>query len=200
MAAFERLFGLTDSHSIIDIGGRAPNWGLVTVSPKVLLVNVSDESHLQGDGQQFEHVIGDGRALRYPDRSFDIAYSNSVIEHVGSWADQRALANEIRRVGNGYYVQTPNKRFPLEPHVLTPFAQYFPKSFAKWFLKRLSPHALLQRPSQEWVDDFVDTTRLLTVREMRELFPDATIVKEKVAGLTKSIIAYKLPAHAPAGG
>jgi hypothetical protein len=193
MAAFEAIFGLNDHHSIIDVGGRAPNWQLVSARPKVLLVNVEAEEHLQGKpDRRFEHVIGDGRALSYPDGSFDIAYSNSVIEHVGGWEDQKAFAREIRRVGRGYYVQTPYKHFPLEPHVLTPFAQYFPKRFAKWFLKRLSPHAFLQKPSQQWVDDFVDSTRLLTVREMRELFPDATILREKTAGLTKSLVAYKV--------
>lgn len=189
MSEFERIFRLSSQHNIVDVGGYADNWSLVSAEPTVLLVNIDSEEHKAG---RFRKVRGDGCALQFADREFDVAYSNSVIEHVGAWDRQKAFASEIRRVGKSYYIQTPNRHFPIEPHVLMPFAQYFPKPFAKWFLKRFSPHAIIQKPSQESIDNFVETTRLLTYREMRELFPDATIEREKLLGLTKSFIAYRV--------
>jgi 2-polyprenyl-3-methyl-5-hydroxy-6-metoxy-1,4-benzoquinol methylase len=59
-------------------------------------------------------------------RSFDIVFSNSVIEHVGDAESQQQFAHEIARVGRAYWVQTPNRRFPVEPHLLTPFLHFLP--------------------------------------------------------------------------
>lgn len=189
MADFARLFAVSERHKIIDVGGYAGNWLLIEPQPDVLLVNIDAETHKSG---RFRKVKGDGRALQFPDQTFDIAYSNSVIEHVGTWSDQQAFAREIRRVGRSYYVQTPNRHFPIEPHVLAPFVQYLPRALAVFAIQYLTPHAWKTRPTRQWAEDFADQTRLLTAREMRRLFPDATIVKERFLGLTKSIIAYRV--------
>jgi|GEM_PF-3452676 len=71
--------------------------------------------------------VGDGRRMpQFTDGQFDLVISNSVIEHVGNSREQRRFAEEIQRVGPRYFVQTPNRRFPLEPHFLLPLFQYFP--------------------------------------------------------------------------
>jgi hypothetical protein len=57
---------------------------------------------------------------QYRDKEFDIAFSNSVIEHVGNDLRIRQMADEVRRVGRNY-LQTPNYYFPLEPHFFFPF-------------------------------------------------------------------------------
>src|SRR5438477_6967224 len=49
-------------------------------------------------------VQGDGTALVYTDRSFDVAFSNSVIEHIPH-GQQAAFAAEVRRVATSYFVQ-----------------------------------------------------------------------------------------------
>jgi hypothetical protein len=54
------------------------------------------------------------------DQEYDIAFSNSVIEHVGDWERQAAFASEIRRVGKNLWIQTPAKECPIEPHYLAP--------------------------------------------------------------------------------
>jgi ubiquinone/menaquinone biosynthesis C-methylase UbiE len=70
----------------------------------------------------FTAFVGDGRSMpQFEDHQFDIVFSNSTIEHVGSIDDQRAMAREIVRVGRKYYVQTPNRYFPIEPHFVFPF-------------------------------------------------------------------------------
>lgn len=65
-------------------------------------------------------LIGDGCQLEMSDQEYDIAFSNSVIEHVGDWERQAAFASEIRRVGKNLWIQTPAKECPIEPHYLAP--------------------------------------------------------------------------------
>src|SRR5207247_1510773 len=63
--------------------------------------------------------------LPFEDGAFDLAYSNSVIEHLP--VERRAaFARELRRVARGWWVQTPAFSFPVEPHALLPFAHWLP--------------------------------------------------------------------------
>jgi hypothetical protein len=197
MSQFVALFRPTTADRIIDVGGYPATWLLLESKPSVLMVNLEDEHWKDG---RLEKVRGDGRRLGYPDHSFDIAFSNSVIEHVGSWEDQRALAGELRRVARRYYVQTPNRHFPIETHVVAPFVQYLPPALAKRALRWITPWGWIHRPTPEYVAGFVDQTRLLTEAEMRELFPDATIILERVLGMTKSIIAVRSDASLSVDG
>jgi SAM-dependent methyltransferase len=68
--------------------------------------------------------------LPFADGEFDLVYCSSVIEHV---APQRreAFAAELRRVGRGWFVQTPAFSFPVEPHALLPFAHWLPVALRK---------------------------------------------------------------------
>lgn len=188
MALFSKAFRPTSKTRIIDVGGYEGNWLLISETPSVLLVNLEDERWTKG---RFEKVQGDARALAYEDNSFDIAFSNSVIEHVGTWEDQQAFAREIRRAAPSYYVQTPYRHFPVEVHTLTPFVQYLPPAWAKRLLRWVTVWGWITRPTPSYVADFVDHTRLLTMRDMRALFPDARIVRERFLGLTKSLIAIR---------
>ena len=125
-------------------------------------------------GRRF--VRGDARALPFEPGSFDIAYSNSLIEHLDP-ADRPRFAAEIRRVADRYWVQTPNRYFPIEPHVLLPGFQFLPEA-ARRRLWRLGMPGTPYEPIE-----------LLGATELRELFPDAVILRERFAGLTKSLIA-----------
>jgi SAM-dependent methyltransferase len=188
MAAFATTYGITGAESVIDVGGYEANWQLLPVIPQVLLVNLEDETWRR---DQFTKVKGDGCDLHYPDGSFDIAYSNSVIEHVGPWRKQLEFSREIRRVGLRYYVQTPYRHFPVEPHYLMPFIHYMPAGIQKRLIRWATPLGWATRPRQAWIDQFVDDTRLLTKCEFKRLFPDAVIIEERFWGLTKSLIAVK---------
>jgi len=69
--------------------------------------------------------------LNYSDNEFDICFSNSVIELVGSFEDQRKFANEIRRVGRKLWVQTPARSFFFEPHYLYAIYLLFLQKYSK---------------------------------------------------------------------
>ncbi len=82
-----------------------------------------------------------------------------------------------------YFVQTPNRRFPIEPHYQFPFFQFLPGQVQRW----LNDHFTLGwRDRGIWED-----TRLLSERELRRLFPDAEIHHERLLGLTKSLMAVR---------
>lgn len=130
-------------------------------------------------------------ALSAQDNSFDIAYSNSVIEHVGDWESQKAFAHEVRRVARRYYVQTPSRGFFIEPHFIGLFLHWFPKKAQRKLLPFLSLRYWISGESRTFFDDLVHEVNLLTAKQMRELFPDARIVRERFLGMTKSLFAIR---------
>jgi SAM-dependent methyltransferase len=72
-------------------------------------------------------VQADGRELPFADRSFDLGFSNAVVEHVaGGREGQRRFVHELCRVAERVFVTTPNRFFPLEVHSLLPFAHWLP--------------------------------------------------------------------------
>lgn len=80
----------------------------------------TDFKNLQKAYPKVTFVSGDGRQLPFPDKAFDIVYSNAVIEHVGGYADQLAFMKELVRVGKRGYLTTPNRLFPVEVHTRIP--------------------------------------------------------------------------------
>ena len=121
-------------------------------------------------------VRGDARDLPFADGEFEIAYSNSLVEHLDP-VDRPQFADEVRRVAGRYWVQTPNRWFPVEPHVLLPGFQFLPER-ARRRLWRLG----MPRTPYERIE-------LLDAGELAALFPDAVILRERFAGMTKSLIA-----------
>jgi ubiquinone/menaquinone biosynthesis C-methylase UbiE len=193
MRRFARAFGVTRETRILDVGGTPFNWSLLDVQPRVTIVNMPRAR--EAFDAQFQSVFADGRALPFPDRSFDIVFSNSVIEHVGNPESQRQFANEIARVGQAYWVQTPNRRFPVEPHLLTPFLHFLPAALQRRVAQKFTVWALIERPTPDrrefYIEHYLRDIRLLDAGAMRRLFPGAKIVHERLGGLTKSLIAVR---------
>ena len=141
----------------------------------------------KGDGID---LICDGCSLPFKDRTV-IIFSNSVIEHVGSQEKQMRFAFEVRRASKGYWVQTPNKYFPVEPHTMFPLFQFLPRLCRKVILDRwVRPVLWGGRINKNAYDSFFDI-RLLSYRDLQRLFPDGEIFKEKVFGVTKSFIVSR---------
>ncbi len=176
---------------ILDVGGREDFWrqmGAVgTADLEISLLNLTPDA---APGA-LPTVIGDAREMsRFGDREFDVVFSNSVIEHLGHLADQRRMAAEVRRVGARYFVQTPNRWFPIEPHFFFPGFQFLPLATRIALVRRfaLGYHEALPDPAD--ARRAVTEIRLLGAGELRELFPDARIHRERVLGTTKSLIAF----------
>lgn len=179
---------------LLDIGG-APNTWLVesqySTNFPITLVNLRyPDRHMLTD-VRFTPVDGDAASLPFPDSSFDIAFSNSVIEHMTTWERQKAFASEARRVAKNLWIQTPARCFPIEPHLLAPFFQYLPRWLQVRMARRFTLWGLLTKPTRAQIDEMISDIRLLTYGEMKQLFPDCTILKERAIGLTKSYIAVR---------
>jgi hypothetical protein len=136
-------------------------------------------------------VVGDGRYLPFKNGIFDIVYSNSVIEHLGSLESQYLFSTECRRVGNSYYIQTPDKIFPIEPHFITPFIHWLPSNIQKVLLRNFTVWGLLTRPTESYCNMILKEIKLLKKSEMKMLFPDAEIINERLFLFSKSLIAIK---------
>jgi hypothetical protein len=127
--------------------------------------------------------------MPFVDRQFDVIFSNSVIEHLYTPDRQKKFADEVTRVGNHYFIQTPDYWFPVEPHYLTPFVQFVPRDCKPWVHRWLTLRGWMDKPSKDTCVEWSDEIRLLRAREMRVLFPKATLVRERAFGLSKSLIA-----------
>ena len=122
---------------------------------------------------------------------FDAVYSNSVIEHVGEIEDMRRMAQEIKRVGKRYYVQTPYLYFPIEPHFVFPLFQFLPISWRVYLLRHFNL-GWVDRSERTNAEADVRSIKLLSKTQFRSLFPNAVIAGEKFMGLTKSLFAWKM--------
>ena len=143
------------------------------------------------DPELFTIVIADACALPYSDHVYDLVHSNSVIEHVGEYGRQCRFAEQMRRVGRQYYVQTPARCFPLEPHTRFPWFQYLPSRVRAWLFMHMQL-GTYPRLSRERAEYFDRELQLLTCRQVARLFPDAYVRRERLFGLTKSYMAVSI--------
>jgi hypothetical protein len=191
MRKFYTLLAPSRETRVLDIGGGVQTWttesGEVNQFP-VTLLNIRSVSILP---ERITAIEASATALPFADKSFDIAFSNSVIEHVGTWQDQQAFAIEARRVASKLWVQTPARSFPIEPHQFGLFVHFLPKRVQYKLARRFTIWGWLNKPTPAEVRELVDEVRLLTYREMKELFPDCHILKERCLLLTKSYIAVR---------
>jgi hypothetical protein len=194
-ALFQSLVSSLDPPvSILDVGGSELFWERVgfTQEPDVTVV-LLNLGEVETTNPNCTGVTGDARHMpEFGDKEFDIVFSNSVIEHVGNYDQQRQMAEEIRRVGLRYFVQTPNRFFPIEPHFLFPFFQFLPLRFQIFLVRHfdLGFYARGGIPDKQEAAETVSSIRLLTEKELKSHFPGGTIYKEKLFGLTKSFVVY----------
>jgi hypothetical protein len=176
---------------ILDVGGTAAFWQLAPLaSGKDIRVALLNLEHRPSRIAGIDHLSGDARQLPIRDGAFDVVFSNSVIEHVGGPEEQRRMADEIRRVGTRYFVQTPNRGFPIEPHFVFPLYQFLPGPLQVWLLRRLNLGWIRRTPDAEEARQIIGSIRMLDRADMLRLFPEARIYEERLLGLTKSFVAY----------
>ncbi|MGO9240656.1 MAG: methyltransferase domain-containing protein [Bryobacteraceae bacterium] len=201
MQRLAAAFPLRADWLVLDVGGTPDIWALCPVRPRLVLLNTPRSAEGEPAAPGAAVVFGDGRRLPFADHSFDLAFTNSVIEHVGDEASQLQFANEIRRVGKRYWVQTPNRWFPVEQHLWTPFVHFLPRRLQRAIVPRFSVWRFVARAREDqrryYLDHYLSTVRLLSARDLRRLFPDARVIRERLLGLSKSLVAARDPADRP---
>jgi len=173
----------SQSLRLLDVGGAPGIDGeflsLYSRFAEVVVVNLDAQPVEVPSCIRLRKLVADGRALPFESQSFDWVFSNAVIEHVGDWNDQLRFAEEIRRVASkGYFVTTPNRHFPIDPHTLIPLYQYFPV----WLQRRVAPYSpgYLRR---------YEVINLLSAAQMQRLFPEARILSVGTPLVHNNLIA-----------
>jgi Methyltransferase domain len=178
---------------ILDVGGTVAYWetvGLPNSGVDIELLNIERELVQT----PFTSVAGDARDLsRYKDKSFDVVFSNSVLGHVGGQSDQQRMAQEVRRVGTYYFVQTPNHGFPIDWRTMVPLFHFLSARSQAWCFERFAVGAYRRARDKEEALHWATRVRNIRGAELSTLFPSAHVVPEKVAGFTKSFILHNFP-------
>ncbi len=204
---FNEIFKPTPETRIVDLGGgkgRHFARHFPALRNVVIADYNADALAYAREIHGFETRLIDGsQGMDFAPGEFDIVFCSSVIEHVTGQKDdavwrfktdsaafrreavvyQAAFAAEIARAGRGYWVQTPNRWFPVEVHSWLPFLGWMPSTW-QW--------AILQVTNSFWPrKDEAPDWSLLGRREMQRLFPDAQILAERWGPFVKSWIAVR---------
>jgi hypothetical protein len=174
---------------VLDLGGTREWWLRAPVRPRhvtVLNLDGGEQSgwltKIEGDACHADTLLAG--------QSFDLVFSNSLIEHVGGHKAWSMLSQAIRSLAPRYLVQTPYRYFPIEPHWLFPGMQFLPLQFrskiaSSWPLGHTSGW-----PKNQALEE-VMSTQLLTATEMRAYFPDGKLYWERFLGLPKSMLLVR---------
>jgi SAM-dependent methyltransferase len=170
-ARFFALCQIDSGARILDVGCGA--LGLRGLEPELDITgnDIADRPTYPGPFVRADAAEG----LPFADDEFDLVYCSSVIEHVPP-ARRAAFAGELRRVGRGWFVQTPAFGFPLEPHSLLPGAH--------WLAPRLRRSYWRLGVTGGWED-----ISLLRRAELESLFGPA--LPERIGPLVKSWVSVK---------
>ncbi|WP_026185244.1 class I SAM-dependent methyltransferase [Salinispora pacifica] len=177
--------------NVLDLGGRVESWATVPVRPAhVHVVNLEPLPTELPAWAEADQADACELPKRFFGRRYDLVFSNSVLEHVGGYERRRRMAEAVRELAPAYWVQTPYRYFPVEPHWVAPAMQFLPVS-ARVVVARKWPLAYTPGKSYEAAMRQVLTTELIGRAELRYLFPDAGIRNERLLGITKSLIAIR---------
>lgn len=199
-----------ENSTVLDLGGHNGKFFysykdlIKHLNLKIIVADIDEKALTTAKSRGFDTVLlKESEPINLPDNSADIVFCNSVIEHVTvnktkmysytddkefkktAFENQQKFADEIRRTGRGYFVQTPHIAFPIESHTWLPFIA---------ILSRKNLIRMLNLTNKFWVKKTSPDWHLLNEKQMRELFPDAdSIIVNKKFGFKKEIIAYKTP-------
>jgi SAM-dependent methyltransferase len=127
-------------------------------------------------------IIGNCLNIPFEDDYFDIAFSNAVLEHVGTRENQKKFISEIIRVSKRCFITTPNKWFPLELHSMLPIVHWLPDKFKYPIYKNTG--------NEFWAD--IKNLNLLSKKEFVSLFPkngNFYLIKKGIFFLNHNLVA-----------
>jgi hypothetical protein len=187
----EKMNTMQKPVTILDVGGKINFWenrGLAgNLNYTITIINIKKENSKYSN---INFEIGDATNLsQFNDKSYDVVHSNSVIEHLYNFENQKKMASEIIRVGQKHIVQTPNKYFFIEPHYLLPFLQFTPDKL-KFLLLTKTKLSRLKKWNKKFASQYIEEIRLLSLKEMKVLFPNSKIYFEKFLGMNKSFTMH----------
>lgn len=136
---------------------------------KITALGVDSDSIFKKNYPLVNTVIYDGSIFPFENKSFDIGWSNAVIEHVGDRSKQLLFLTEIHRTCKTVYMTTPNRYFPVEVHTRIPLLHWLPKNI---FDK------LLSYTPKKWASG--DYMHLLSYKQIVSLMKEANVTNYKI--------------------
>lgn len=190
----DKLTATGQKVKILDIGGTEDYWKSMGLTLgdniEIVLLNLYQKEFT---GPGFKSIKGDACNLEgIEDKSFDLVFSNSVIEHLFTKGNQQKMANEVIRVGKNYFIQTPNKYFFIEPHWVFPLFQFLPFSIKVYLTQHFNLGHIPKSKTKEAALAQVNEIRLISKKELKELFIHSEIYTEYFMGLGKSHTAFNI--------
>jgi hypothetical protein len=184
-----RRFPDLSSMRVLDLGGTPQFWRAAPQRPvHVTVVNITP--NLAADEPWIEVVVADACRVQLAAKGHDVVVSNSLLEHVVPATRRRMLADVIHSAADRYWIQTPNRYFPIEPHWLFPGFQFLPFT-ARVLVTQTWPFGHRHSRNRRRAAELVGEVELIGGGEMRRLFPDAEIWVERFLGLPKSLVAIR---------
>ena len=193
---FYRTLRPRECTTILDVGGEVnprgnSNQQLIDSYPwkdRISAINLSEApiSSIKSFYPEIDARVGNACALPWPDKHFDIVWSNAVIEHVGDFERQKQMASEIMRVAKAWFVSTPNRWYPFEFHIRLPFVTWLPGNAYLWIGRLIQYNHVRKR--------YVcggkrAALRLMSARELRRCFPGSKIIKHRLTFMAETLIA-----------
>lgn len=180
-----------ESMSVIDLGGTAEAWRRAPVRPALVhLINLDPSSEEFPAWIRAEQADACDLPSHISNGTYDLVYSNSVIEHVGGHSQRVRFAESVHKLAKRHWVQTPYRYFPIEPHWLFPGLQFLPLN-VRAEVSRQWPLAHTKAQSRDEGLRVAMSVELLSRTEMAYYFPDSTLRPERIGGVVKSLIAIK---------
>ncbi len=188
-ALFTKVARPDEASLVLDVGVTNSVWRsanfLESMYPwptQITAVSLEDVPIFREHFPEVKVVIADGRRLPFEDGTFDVGFSNAVIEHVGNRGEQQQFVAEMLRTCATVMISTPNAHFPIDPHTMLPFVHWLPRGLRHPILRRLG--------NEVWASEAA--LNPLSVRDFRALFPDDASVKfhrQRVLGVTTVLTA-----------
>ena len=193
---FEALFRPRPEERVLDIGASGRVFLRYTFEdvypyPSRIVAGGYDLGEVRSARQAYPvstYVVFDGCSLPFPDKSFDIVFSNAVIEHILGAGRQEQFAREVVRVGKSWFITTPNYWYPFESHYHLPFIQFMPEGLRRRYNSLFGSHIPKGRTQD---------LGLLSARGLLKLFPTGRIEKVRVTFWPETLVAYCLDPQRP---
>lgn len=151
---------------------------------KITAVGLDDAAFLEQRYPGLRYRRANGRNLPFAANSFDVVHSSAVLEHVGSFDNQRDFIDELTRVAKRVvFLTTPNRWFPVEFHSVLPLVHWLPKP---WFRRLL-------RGTRYELFSLEENLNLLDRKEVFQLcahlrWHSVTVESQRLLGISSNLL------------
>lgn len=190
-----KIFNAKGSVNIIDLGGTESYWNIIEteflLNNKVKITLINLINYKIKNKKIFSQINKDFFKCKFKKYSFDLSFSNSVIEHIGDTKKQISFCNLHKNLAKFYYLQTPNKYFFIEPHFMFPYFNFLPRAVQLFILSNFNIGNFKKNDLDYSINE-LNTIQLLSKKNLEKFFPKKYIYSEKIFFMNKSYIVTNL--------